>query len=158
MAVWRMDPGDPGGARPAALFLLMQFRADAVALRAAAWVPRESALKMAPWDCNRYLSLTAGHTGVLKFWDIQNAFAPVLEVPCSMDWVLCVSWLAQPMGVVAGQDCGMLRYFHIQGEAKKTNKLQCAGHEPWMSEHLAPSLCSRTGTLMTGLPAVHTEP
>lgn len=129
-AVWRLDPDAPSGAQPAALYLLAHFRADATPLRAAVWVPREAALEMgAAGDPGRHMVLTAGHAGLLKFWDIRDS-EPLLEVPGTMSWIVCATWLAQPLGVVAGQDHGALRYFAISLPDKHvkstSNIIQCA--------------------------------
>ena len=129
-AVWRLDPDAPGGAEPATLTLLVRFRADAAPLRAALWVPREAALEMGTaMDPGRHLVLTAGHAGSLKFWDVGE-FEPELEVPGTMSWIMCAAWLAQPLGVVAGQDHGALRFFAIalpDKHAKSAvNTIQCA--------------------------------
>lgn len=129
-AVWRLDPGAPASAAPAALELLVRFRADAAPLRAALWVPREAALDMGTaMDPGRHLVLTAGHAGSLKFWDVGE-FEPMLEVPGTMSWIMCAAWLAQPLGVVSGLDHGVLRFFAIalpDKHAKSAvNTIQCA--------------------------------
>ena len=156
-AVWRVDPDAPAGAAPAALTLLVRFRADAAPLRAAVWVPREAALEMGTaMDPGRHLALTAGHAGSLKFWDVGE-FEPELEVPGTMSWIMCAAWLAQPLGVVAGLDHGVLRFFPIalpDKHAKSAvNTIQCAA-SALSADASAPCLACHWGSVFAGgLPA-----
>ncbi|KAK9822503.1 hypothetical protein WJX81_006420 [Elliptochloris bilobata] len=112
-AVWQLDAEAPGGAGTAQLYLLAHFRVDAAPLRAAVWVPRDAAEVMGcAGDAGRNLVVTGGHASLLKFWDIRDS-EPVLELAGTMSWIVCAAWLAEPLGVVAGQDHGVLRYFDI---------------------------------------------
>ena len=135
MAVWRVDLNNPNGARPAALILLTRTRVDMAPLRTAVWLPREAALRMGNTpDHNRNMFLTAGHAGVLKFWDVKDDL-PMLERKYSASWIMCVAWLSQPLGVVAGGDHGELRYMFISkpAEAATQTSLRCAAQVSWLS-------------------------
>lgn len=156
-AVWRLDPDAPGGAAPAAMQLLVRFRADAAPLRTAVWVPREAALEMgAAGDPGRHLVLTAGHAGSLKFWD-AGEFEPELEVPGTMSWIMCAAWLAQPLGVVAGQDHGVLRFFAIALPDKHVksavNTIQCAARALFADASASCLACHWGSVFARGLPA-----
>ena len=95
VVVWDVDssylgPGTPGGARPAELHRVGRRIADAAPLRAAVWVPRESAAVMGDaMDDGRNMIATGGNAGLIKFWDIRDNELLYMATG-RLDWVFAV--------------------------------------------------------------------